>query len=101
MSKMSISVKIFEKFRFWSKILEMLFSIKKISIFLKKNFRISIWIQNFENLDFGQNFLKISVSERNFENFDCGQNYLKFRFRTKISKISISVKSLKKFDFRP
>ena len=44
LQNISISVKIFEKFRFWS-------------IFME----ISIFDKNYENLDFGQNCLKILI----------------------------------------
>ena len=87
------------------------FQICKISISVDIYEKISIFVQNYENIDFGQHFGKKSISVQNFENLDFGQHfrtnfyfsskYRKSRFRSVniFEKNSISVKNFENLDF--
>ena len=74
LKKLSISIKSFEKHRFWCKILKILIL---VNIYDKCRFLLKI----FKNLDFAQ-------------------HYLNYRFWSKFSKISFSVKIFEKSQLR-
>ena len=100
--KISTSVKIFwKKFRFRFKISKISTSIsilEKISISLKISKTSTFWkkksisVKNFENLDFGQHFLKKFDFRSKFRKSRFRSAFSKkFRFLFKISKTSITV----------
>ena len=84
---------IFEKSRFGSKFSKNLDFVH----YLRK---ISILLQNFENLDFGEYLQSMSILLKIFKNLDFDQHYLNYRFWSKFSKISFSVKIFDKSQLR-
>ena len=111
---MSISVEIFDKFRFLFK------NLKKSQLRSTISKKKSISVKNLKNLDFGQHIWKknrfrckiskISISVYIFEKLQFGSKisiiwisiniFEKIRFRFKISKISILVNICEKIRFR-
>ena len=95
--KIQISIKIFEKLRFWPKTL-------KTPIYIGEDFRnIAILVKIFEKPDFGEDFRNTLILVKTRENFMFGNNFRKtsilfktFRIWFKLPKISILVKFFEK-----
>ena len=98
--KISLSVKIFGNFRFWSKIRKCRFRTKLLNFDLRPKL---------QNLDFRQKLRKISIYPKFWKywfrwqllkNFDFGPKCKKYRFWSKFSKIDkLSVKNFANIDF--
>ena len=89
--KISILVKIYEKFRCFRNI-SICVKFSKNSIFVKINKKIDVF-ENFETFRFGSNFLKISIwvkfSKKNWFWSKFSKFFDKFRFKSKFRQISI------------